>query len=207
MIIDALEQSWRAWADLGGSLDESGWQRPTRLPGWTVKDVYAHCSGFPAATRAGLAAEEPDGPVTHADAAELLAFMQRPGGIAHEAADQLRDEAVRQATATPAEQLVAQFAEVAPGLIASLRNANLDRRVDYGGFAVVTAAEALRIFTMEAVVHYFDMATALDLAVPGPMAGAPLRATVRLLADTADPVAFVDAATGRGTPSVFPVLR
>jgi uncharacterized protein (TIGR03083 family) len=207
MIIDALERAWQAWAELGGSLDEAQWQRPTRLTDWRVKDVYAHCSGFPAATAAGIEAPEPERPVTHGDAAELLAFMQRPGGIADEASDQLRDQAIEQAAATSTGELVAQFTEVAPKVVATLRSSDLSRRVDYGGLAVVPAGEALRIFLMEAVVHYFDMATALDLPVPGPLAGEPLRETVRLLADTADPIAFVDAATGRGAPRVFPVLH
>lgn len=207
MIIDALDQAWRAWAELGSSLDETRWQRPTRLPSWTVKDVYAHHSGFPAATGAALDAPEAEGQVTHADAAELLAFMQQPGGVADQTADLLRDQATEQAAAASPAELVAQFAEVAPKVIAALRGTDLGRRVDYGGLAVVPAGEALRIFVMEAVVHYFDMAAALDLPVPGPMEGEPLRETVRLLADTADPVAFVDAATGRGGPVVFPIMR
>ncbi|MBB5153152.1 maleylpyruvate isomerase N-terminal domain-containing protein [Saccharopolyspora phatthalungensis] len=207
MITDALDRAWQAWAELGSDLDEAQWQRPTRLTGWTVKDVYAHHSGFPAATAAGMDAPEPSGPVTHADAAELLAFMQQPGGIADETADLLRDQATAQASAAPTSSLVAQFTEVAPKVIAALRTADLSRRVDYGGLAVVPAGEALRIFLMEAVVHYFDMATGLDRPVPGPLAGEPLRETVRLLADTADPIAFIDAATGRGTSQIFPIMH
>ncbi|WP_190818081.1 maleylpyruvate isomerase N-terminal domain-containing protein [Saccharopolyspora pogona] len=207
MIIDALDQAWRAWAELGSSLDETRWQRPTRLPSWTVKDVYAHHSGFPAATGAALDAPEAEGQVTHNDAAELLAFMQQSGGVAEQTADLLRDQATEQAAATSTGELVAEFTEVAPKVVAALRGADLNRPVDYGGVAVVPAGEALRIFVMEAVVHYFDMATALDLPVPGPMEGEPLRETVHLLTDTADPVAFVDAATGRGTPGIFPIMR
>ncbi|PKW14749.1 maleylpyruvate isomerase N-terminal domain-containing protein [Saccharopolyspora spinosa] len=207
MIIDVLDQAWRAWAELGSSLDETRWQRPTRLPSWTVKDVYAHHSGFPAATGAALDAPETKGQVTHNDAAELLAFMQQSGGVAEQTADLLRDQATEQAAATSTGELVTQFTEVAPKVVAALRGADLNQRVDYGGVAVVPAGEALRIFVMEAVVHYFDMATALDLPVPGPMEGEPLRETVHLLAATADPVAFVDAATGRGTPDIFPIMR
>ncbi|MGI8310502.1 maleylpyruvate isomerase N-terminal domain-containing protein [Saccharopolyspora hattusasensis] len=207
MILDALDQAWRAWAELGSSLDETRWQRPTRLPGWTIKDVYAHHSGFPAATGAALDAPEAEGQMTHNDAAELLAFMQQSGGVAEQTADLLRDQATEQAAATSTGELVAQFTEVAPKVVAALRGADLNRRVDYGGVAVVPAGEALRIFVMEAVVHYFDMATALDLPVPGPMVGEPLRETVHLLTDTANPVAFVDAATGRGAPGIFPIMR
>ncbi|MER6990773.1 maleylpyruvate isomerase N-terminal domain-containing protein [Saccharopolyspora hirsuta] len=206
MIVDALEQAWQVWAELGRDLDEEQWRRPTRLPDWTVKDVYAHHADFPAGTAAGVAAPEPEAPVTHADAAALLAHMQQPGGIADQTREEVRTTALQRA-GSPTGELVAQFTDLAPEVIASLRTADLDRKVDYGGFAVVPAGEALRIFLMEAVVHHFDMAAALDLPIPGPMAGAPVRETVRLLAETADPVALIDAATGRGTPPVFPVLH
>ncbi|MER7079949.1 TIGR03083 family protein [Saccharopolyspora kobensis] len=204
MIVDALDQAWRGWAALGRVLAGEQWQRPTRLPDWTVRDVYAHHCDFPAGTAAGLEAPEPTAPMSHATAAELLAFMQRPGGIADQTREEVRTTAIQRAGAG---ELVEQFTDLAPKVIAALRETDLDRKVDYMGFAVVSAEEALRIFLMEAVVHYFDIATALDLPVPGPMAGAPLRETVRLLTETADPVALVDAATGRGTPPVFPVLR
>lgn len=206
MIVDALDQAWRAWAALGRVLDGEQWQRPTRLPDWTVRDVYAHHCDFPAGTAAALEAPEPTAAVTHADAAGLLAFMQQPDGIADQTCDEVRTTAIQRAGA-PTGELTEQFTDLAPAVIAALREADLDRKVDYMGFAVVSAGEALRIFVMEAVVHYFDIAAALDLPMPGPMVGAPLRETVRLLAETADPVALVDAATGRGTPPVFPVLH
>jgi hypothetical protein len=105
------------------------------------------------------------------------------------------------------DELVAQFTTVAPQAIDRLREADLERTVHYGGFAVVPAREALRIFVMEGVVHYFDIAAALDRDMPGPMAGEALKVTIRLLAETADPVALIDAATGRGDAPVFPVMR
>ncbi|WP_460962510.1 maleylpyruvate isomerase N-terminal domain-containing protein [Parasphingorhabdus pacifica] len=205
--MDALEQAWRAWAELGERLRQSEWDSPTRLEGWTVKDVFAHHSGFPAGIRSGVQAPEVTAPTTHADAAALLAYMQQPGGIADATASGLQQEAVALARKRSTAELVAQFREVAPDVLADLRGRDLERRVDYGGLAVITASEALRIFLLEAVVHYFDMAVALDLPVPGPMAGEPLHATARLLAEVADPVALIDAATGRGQPWVFPVLR
>ena len=39
MIVDALAQAWRAWAELGAQLDDEQWDRPTRLEGWKVRDV------------------------------------------------------------------------------------------------------------------------------------------------------------------------
>ena len=207
MIIDALDQTWQAWARLGAELGEDDWGRPTRLPSWTVKDVYTHASPFPSVTRAGIEAPSPDAPVSHDDAADLLAFMQRPGGIAEETAELLKESAAARSRTTSADELVQQFAAVAPRTIERLREADLERTVHYGGFAVVPAREALRIFVMEGVVHYADIATALGRDLPGPMAGEALKVTVRLLAETADPIAFIDAATGRSDAQVLPVMR
>lgn len=207
MIIDALEQTWQAWARLGEELGDAEWARPTRLPSWTVKDVYTHCSPFPSATRAGIEAPSPDAPVSHDDAADLLAFMQRPGGVAEQSAELLKESATARSQAMSTDELVAQFSTVAPEAIAGLRGADLERTVHYGGFAVVPAREALRIFVMEGVVHYLDIAAALDRAMPGPVAGQPLKVTIDLLAETADPIAFIDAATGRGDAGVLPVMR
>ena len=72
---------------------------------------------------------------------------------------------------------------------------------------MVPAREALRIFVLEGVAHYLDVAAALELDRPGPMAGQALKVTVDLLAETADPIAFIDAATGRDDAPVLPVMR
>ena len=207
MTVDSLEQVWRAWAELGSGLDEQGWNTPTRLDGWAVRDVYAHYG--PALTGGLAAVEGPEAraPLTHATAADVLREFQRPGGVAHTMADQLRDTAAEQARAMSADELLRPFTETAPKLAEALRGSSLDRRVDYGGAAVLTAREALRIVLLEGVVHYLDLAAALDLPAPGPVGGRPLGDTAHLLADLADPLEFVEAATGRRPAQVLPVLR
>ncbi|GAA2821003.1 maleylpyruvate isomerase N-terminal domain-containing protein [Saccharopolyspora taberi] len=207
VVVDSLEQVWRAWAELGASLDDEGWNTPTRLDGWTVKDVYAHYG--PALTGGLAAVEGPDvdKPLTHSTAAELLREFQRPGGVAHTLADTIRDTAVEQSRAQSADDVLRPFTETAPLLVAAIRENSLDRRIDYLGAAVLTAHEGLRIALMEGVVHYLDIADALGLPAPGPVGGEPLTETVHLLADLADPVGFVEAASGRGTAQVLPVLR
>jgi Mycothiol maleylpyruvate isomerase N-terminal domain len=45
--LDALEQTWRVWAELGDSLTENQWSTTTRYPGWDVAALYAHHSFFP----------------------------------------------------------------------------------------------------------------------------------------------------------------
>lgn len=205
MILDALGQAWRAWAHLGAALDEEQWQCPTRLDGWQVRHVFAHCAPAPGMLRTLPEGER--GTPDFTDAESLLAHLQRPGGIAHQRAGDIRQEAITSADGQAHAELVAQFDVVAPDVLAELRTRDLTRHIDYGGLGTVPIAEALRIALMEAVVHYLDMADALDLEVPGPLAGLPVRDTATLLAGTADPVGFIELAAGRGSAEVFPVLR
>ena len=44
--LDALEQTWQVWSQLGGSLSETQWSAPSRCPGWDVACLYAHHSQF-----------------------------------------------------------------------------------------------------------------------------------------------------------------
>jgi hypothetical protein len=74
------------------------------------------------------------------------------------------------------------FADTGPRGIAALSERPADGLVPWpSAGAVTTWAEAVRIVLLESTVH--------------------------LLADLADPVAFVDAATGRSSASPLPVVR
>ncbi|WP_243789562.1 maleylpyruvate isomerase N-terminal domain-containing protein [Saccharopolyspora gloriosae] len=208
MIVDALDQAWQAWAQLGTHLGAEQWDRPTRLEDWTVRHVFAHYADIPGVLGAALNGEgapESGAAPTFADAAELLAFMQRPGGVARTEADRIRDAGIADSRST--DELVAQFTEVAPRTIERLRGRDLGTLVPYSELGTVAAGEALRIQLMEAVVHYLDLATALELPKPGPPAGEPMRVTAALLAAIADPVHLIEAATGRSDTGIFPVLR
>ena len=108
MVVDALAQAWREWGELGERLQPSQWEAPTRLEGWTVKDVFAHHSVFPAAISTGVHATEATEPVTHTDAA-ALAHMQQPGGVADSTAGELRENAVALARQSPTTELVEQY--------------------------------------------------------------------------------------------------
>jgi len=44
--IDALDAQCRELAALVGELQDDEWDRPTRCPGWTVKELVAHCEGM-----------------------------------------------------------------------------------------------------------------------------------------------------------------
>jgi len=70
---------------------------------------------------------------------------------------------------------------------------------------MTTWVEALRIVLMESVVHLLDVVNGLARAPEIPADA--LHETALLLAEVADPVRFIEAATGRSPDSPLPVLR
>lgn len=44
-ITDALASTWRVMAELAAVFDDEQWATPSALPGWSVRDVYAHILG------------------------------------------------------------------------------------------------------------------------------------------------------------------
>ena len=94
--LDALEQIWQVWAQLGDSLTEEQWSAGTRCPGWDVAAVYAHYSAFPLAMSA--APPLPDGPVGEpVTAVEITRRFNAPDGAAHTMAETVADAAVSEA--------------------------------------------------------------------------------------------------------------
>lgn len=92
--------------------------------------------------------------------------------------------------------------------MAAARDIDFHRLVDYLGLAVIPLGEAARVMLLEAVVHYLDLADALVLPRASSRIGTgPLLRVAGLLAATADPVEFIEAATGRTRTPVLPVLR
>ncbi|WP_187352040.1 maleylpyruvate isomerase N-terminal domain-containing protein [Allosaccharopolyspora coralli] len=205
MIVDAIESAWRAWAELGRALTDQQWSQPTRLGSWTVRDTYAHVTMFPPMIVQSAQWPSSSKPLTHATAGELLRDWNRPGGLAHQSAEHVAEAATQDERST--EELVKQFATVGPQAIQVLRTTDLTRPLDYAGATVLPQSEIGRIVVMESVVHYFDIAAALDLPRPGPLDDNPVRLTTQLLAEIADPVTLIEVATGRASASVFPLMR
>jgi len=200
-VIDALEAVWRRWAEVGAGLTEADWLTPSRCAGWDVAALFAHVGSFPQAV---LDPPEADGgePVS---AVDILRGFNAPSGVAHSMATQVEDHAVAVAAQVGRPGLVAFFAEAGPRGIAALRERPADGLLLWPASGVTTWGEATRIVLLESTVHLLDVLDALGRAPDVPAAA--LRGTAHLLADLADPVAFVDAASGRSASSPLPVLR
>jgi uncharacterized protein (TIGR03083 family) len=203
--VGALESVWAYWAETGASMSEQQWATATRCPGWDVAAVFAHVGVFP------LAIVDPPpvpggGDLDPVTAVDILRVFNAPGGAAHELSRQVAQAAVSVAAQRGPGQLLALFAEVGPQAVAAVRNREATSLVPWPATGRVTTwAEALRIVLLESVVHLLDVLDALGRAPRVPRPG--LQETAHLLADVAEPVAFIEAATGRSARSPLPVLR
>jgi uncharacterized protein (TIGR03083 family) len=200
-VIDAVEAVWRRWAEVGAGLTDAEWSRPSRCAGWDVAALFAHVGVFPQAVQDPPPADAGE-PLT---AVDILRGFNRPSGVAHTMAGQVADHAVALAAQVGPSGLVAFFAEAGPRGIAALRDRPADGRLLWPAAGVTTWGEAVRIVLLESTVHLLDVLDALGRAPDVP--GAALREVAHLLAELADPVAFVEAATGRSATSPLPVLR
>jgi uncharacterized protein (TIGR03083 family) len=203
--IDTLGAVWASWAEVGGGLEKEQWSRTTRCPGWDVAALFAHVSMFPR-----VIVDPPPGHVGGSEpaitAVDILRGFNASGGAAHGMAEQVAEAAVSIAAQLGPQALVACFAEDGPRAIDALRHREPTSAVPWPATARMTTwAEALRIVLLESVVHLLDVLHGLgrDPCVPG----SGLREVVHLLAEIAEPVMFIEAATGRAVRSPLPVLR
>jgi len=202
--LDALQETWQIWAQLGADLTEEQWSRPTRCSGWDVAAVYAHHSGSPHLLSA--LSPMPAGGGDAVTAAEILRRYNAPNGVAHTMAQMVADWAISAAGQHTHSELAEQFAVHGPRTLHQLRRTEATTLVPWpASGAVVTLSEALRIVMMEATVHLLDVQRALDHRPSVPAAA--LRDTTQLLAELAPAVEFIEAATGRSTQSPLPLLR
>jgi uncharacterized protein (TIGR03083 family) len=200
--LDALDETWRVWAELGAGLTGEQWATATRCPGWDVAAVYAHHSVFPQLFDAALPTVGAAGePVT---AVDTLRGFNAPQGVAHTMAEAVADHAVSEAAQLGTKELVDRFGTHGPGAVRGLRQADPTLVVPWGaGF--VTIGEGIRIVLLEATVHLLDVLRALGK--PPVLPAAALAETARLLAEVAPAVEFIEAATGRSANSPLPVMR
>ncbi|WP_316527753.1 maleylpyruvate isomerase N-terminal domain-containing protein [Kitasatospora brasiliensis] len=203
LVRSLLAEVWASWAERGAALDAKDWDRPTRLPAWTVRELYAHVAPVPEMFT-GLRGVVQDGPAEVTDGAGILRAYNRPGGIAHTAAEQVADAAKQAAEAVEPAVLIARFGVEGPAALAGLADLPPATTVAHPLLGSVTIGALGEVALMEATVHLLDLIAAVG--GPPPAEGA-LRFTRALLAELADPVAFIEAATGRGDRPVLPVLR
>ncbi|MFG3228528.1 maleylpyruvate isomerase N-terminal domain-containing protein [Kitasatospora sp. NPDC048194] len=198
-----LAEAWASWAERGSALAAEDWERPTRLPDWTVRDLYAHVAPVPEMFT-GLRTAVREGPAEVSSGAGILRAYNRPDGIAHTAAGQVAETAKASARAVEPAVLIARFGVEGPAALAGLADLPPDTAVAHPLLGSVTVGALGEVALMEATVHLLDLIAAVG--GPPPARGA-LDFTRALLAEVADPVAFIEAAAGRTAAPVLPVIR
>ena len=199
-----LADAWRWWGATLADLDADAWEAPTRLPGWDVAALVAHHSGFVRGLRY-LASNPVDAEPATGSARDMLRRFNAHGGVATAEADDIAEHARRSAASISHHELVALFTEAASVAVATAAEAG-PIVIDFLGSGTFPLAEAMSIGILEAVVHGLDLAGAVGVPVAS-IPQTPMEHTVRLLASMAEPVPFIEAATGRSSVLVLPVLR
>jgi uncharacterized protein (TIGR03083 family) len=199
-----LSDSWQWWATTLEAMDAGDWMRPTRLEGWDVNALVAHHGMFVTAL-SYLATQPVDEAPGTTSARDMLRRFNEPGGVATTSAQPVAEVARQQAATMSRDDFIARFLVDAPAALARAREAG-PIVIDYFGNGTFPFSEAVAIGVMESVVHGLDLADAVD-ARRGDMPPGPVQFTTDLLASLADPVDFIEAATGRRSPTVLPVLR
>ncbi|MFD5087246.1 maleylpyruvate isomerase N-terminal domain-containing protein [Kitasatospora sp. NPDC058201] len=198
-----LAELWATWAERGAALDAEQWGRATRLPGWSVRELYAHVAPTPGLfTRMREAVV--DRPATVAHGSAVLRAYNRPDGVAHTAADLVADDARELAATVGTGALVARFATEGPKALAGIADLAPTTVIAHPLLGTATLGALAEVAVMEATVHLLDLTAAIG--GPPPPDGA-LQATRVLLAEIADPVEFIEAAAGRTRTAVLPVIR
>ncbi|GAA5082369.1 maleylpyruvate isomerase N-terminal domain-containing protein [Nocardia iowensis] len=203
MNTEMLEVLWRSWAERGAALTAEQWATPTRLPGWSVRALFAHVAPD-VAEMDTMRDRRAEGPAMVSTGAEILRVFNSPGGLAHTAADDIAEQAAGAAETIETETLLRRFAEDGPRALAELGDLRPDTVLPHPHLGTVTCLALVEVAIVDLTVHLLD----LIAAVGGPPVPEPaLRYTAQILAAVPDPIEFIEAATGRGTVAVLPVMR
>ena len=195
---------WRSWADRGEALTEQEWATPTRLPGWSVRDLYAHAAPDPDLMRAGLEATTDQPPAARCGA-DLLRMFNAPDGVAHTMAPAIADQARKTAVETDPGRLVSSFrAMLAPAMVELTDGLGDDQCLAHPVVGSVTLRTLVETALVEYTVHLLDLVAAVGGPPVPPAALARARDIVLAVPD---PAQLLEAATGRGEHRVLPVMR
>ncbi len=199
---DLLIRLWRLWAKRAAELSDEQWTTETRLPGWTVRDVYVHVT--PDVLIAMLAAPAADGDVKVTSAAEMLRVFNADPAATEPMHAQLAEMVRQMAADIDRDSVVQRFGSDLPDAFERLAGLSRDTVIPHPILESVSLGAFLDMAIMEATVHWLDVIDAVGGDEPEPMA---LERARDVLAAVPDPLAFVEAATGRSGDPVLPVMR
>lgn len=201
---EVVQQLWTTWAARGAKLSTAQWARPTRLSGWTVRDLYAHAAPEPDELINFLSTRA-EGPPSVTTGAAILRAFNRPDGVAHVAASDIADAAAATAARVSTDDLVARFRAVTePAFVARLRAIPPGQVVPHPVLGTVTVAALVEVSVMEHTVHLLDL---IDAVGGAPAPEAAVQRALDIVAAVPAPEHLLETLTGRAPGTNLPVVR
>lgn len=197
-----LIRLWRMWAKRAAALSDEQWATETRLPGWTVRDVYVHIT--PDVMIAMLAAPAADGAAQITSAAQMLRVLNADPAAAEPMHAQLAEMVRQLASDVDRGALAERFDTELPAAFERLSGLTRGTVIVHPSLGSVALGAFLDMAILETTVHWLDVIDAVGGPEPEPTA---LERARDVLGAVPDPRAFVEAAAGRATGAVLPVMR
>ena len=157
--IDALEAQCKELSALLGELTDEEWDRPTRCPGWTVKELAAHCEGMlqrlvganaeevegsAEIDRVGYYGYDPDGPREGEDPSKTFS-------------EHIRDRVIDEAGGRSGQQLRDGVDEAIDGMLRGVHEIPADRVIKRSGHRRMAFNEFVATRVLEFGVHTMDI--------------------------------------------------
>lgn len=194
---EVLADLWRSWSECGDRLDADSWERFTRLPGWTVRDLFAHV-----ARSVHILRDADRLPVGTVAEVESPAEYYRSFHESVMFAKQEVDRAARMTAARAGSDLVRWLRDDGPKALEAAK-AETDRCIrTVAGSMSIGNYVVTRI--VEAAVHLLDLNDCIEMA-PLPKSVA-VRRVVDVLVELEGVVQYVERASGRRSPTQMALL-
>jgi uncharacterized protein (TIGR03083 family) len=157
--VDALEAQCKELVALVGELGPDEWDRPTRCPGWTVKELVAHCAGMlvrlvgenatevpgsPEIDRVGYYGYDPEGPREGEDPSKTFSEV-------------IRDRVIDEVGGRSGEELLRSLEGSVDAAIAGVREIPAGRVIKRSGHPRMTFGEFGASRVLEFGVHSMDI--------------------------------------------------
>jgi uncharacterized protein (TIGR03083 family) len=157
--LDALQAQCEQLSTLLGELSDAEWERSTRCPGWTVKELAAHCEGMlhrlvganaeevegePEIDRVGYYGYDPDGPREGEDANKTFSEV-----IQERVVDEVGDRS--------GEEIRSSLDEAIGAALKGVRKVPADRVIKRSGHPRMRFDEFVASRVLEFGVHTMDL--------------------------------------------------
>ena len=157
--IDALQAQCEQLSALLDELSDEEWDRPTRCPGWTVKELAAHCEGM-LVRLVGANTEPVDGP---AEIDRIGYYSYDPQGPregedpSKTFSEVIRDRVIDEVGGRSGEELRAGVGDAIASMIRGVQDVPPDRVIRRSGHRSMLFGEFVATRVLEFGVHTMDI--------------------------------------------------